>query len=223
MTRISILLPAPLNGIVSNVWQRGNSPPWTGYLPPPPPFLPKPTPKAGFAQNLEQALRDPGNFRYRLAVGFTQTSETPNQETLWLTRQGETPGAGIHVTFLEDSHVLAALRPISNRLEARDSLRMPVYETGIGLVPQKTAPPMDFRAIDLDIWMKTFVTALEDELLSPRMVMAVIRIDTITGSSFYDELTELKQQLAFALKDYLIPVLEKDREKNLDFVRASSF
>lgn len=174
---------------------------------------------SGFAQNLEQALRDPGNFRYRLAVGFTQTSETPNQETLWLTRQGETPGAGIHVTFLEDSHVLAALRPISNRLEARDSLRMPVYETGIGLVPQKTAPPMDFRAIDLDIWMKTFVTALEDELLSPRMVMAVIRIDTITGSSFYDELTELKQQLAFALKDYLIPVLEKDREKNLDFVR----
>jgi LysM repeat protein len=169
----------------------------------------------------DQAQRDLGTFAadftrafaavpgrsYRIAEGarrdaFTDTG-TPN---IWAVQLGTTTGEAISYRVQNPGDPIQyAPRPISNQLASKSKTPIIPYVTGTVIQPTDPAQDRAFTSIDLDQWMSSTLSRI-DELLTPKYVAPAQILNDKLGTNSMQAVLDAKQALAEALESAMIAV-----------------
>jgi hypothetical protein len=113
---------------------------------------------------------------------------------LWAVRWSETAGISID---LEDRLVYFALRPLRTQPITRE------------------VEGTTYANVDLDAWAQEFLSNV-DAFLTPKNAIAIALLDERNGTSYFNQILDLKARLARAIPDGLAPVLApQEHEGNL--------
>lgn len=171
-----------------------------------------------FANSFERSF-ETQSMRRRIMCGMG--SKSSNNDALWVLSQSKVKNQGVYFDFLAKDNVLAAMRPISNRLEGKNEpVLIPVYQTGKEIGDIKEMQSILFRNIDMDIWLKCLVEAVDDVL---QYAVNIHMIDQIMGKSYYKALLSQKESLADLLKEYMTPILVKDSNEKILSVKEAVY
>ncbi|MEN0006936.1 MAG: hypothetical protein AAF798_22480, partial [Bacteroidota bacterium] len=170
-----------------------------------------------FAAEFEATLSVPEAYKLKIATGVDRREFLYGRSggANWVVRIGLTPETGIHYNILNPNFpTIFAPRPISNELQSRSGISILPYKTGVGLEADK-AKPTDYIDIDMDVWGKQFVEAV-DMVLTPRYTSALMILQQIPGSTskYLEDILADKKTLADIIKNWMIPIFEQDKAKD---------
>jgi hypothetical protein len=180
---------------------------------------------AAFAADFERALSVPDEYTLKVAGGVDRTAASPVRDgaTLWAIRLGADPGKPISYRVTNAGRPeLFAPRPVSNRLISRQAV--PIYDynpvTGIPDYPYPTRK-LDFADIDLDVWLRTLLGAV-DETLSPAFAAAlqIVTAKVASAADYLERVLRAKKTLADWISALMIP-LYKNKSPEGDVVREA--
>jgi hypothetical protein len=163
---------------------------------------PAASPGLAFAIEFETAFTgfDGADGMLKLAqrAGVQDGADVQKVETFWVVRWSATAGIGVE---FEPTQVFFALAPLNNA---------PMGGTFGG----KT-----FSNIDIDVWARQFLGAY-DNFLSPQLAVAIAVLDVANGTSWYDQLTGTKEDLAATIVKGVEPLFEGQAEGSLAAAQA---
>jgi hypothetical protein len=160
-----------------------------------------------FAASFEEALSTAKVLR-KVAVGASRANVTNADatNTLWAVTLGRDYGDGISYRVDNPGQPsIFAPRPLSNKLQSRTDVPIYDYKTGEGIDFETPDRRTNFSDVDLDVWARTFVSAVDGVLTAPFVVAAQI-LDEFNHTHLLDELLDHKKTLAGAFKRLMIPV-----------------
>lgn len=96
-----------------------------------------------------------------------------------------------------------ALRPLSNQLWSQDNVPVNIYSSANGL---QSGPNQNFQNADVDAWLATLLSAL-DQLLSPQFAIPAYQLGA-TAQAQLDQLLDCKQSLAQGLQGLVTNLLQ---------------
>ena len=141
--------------------------------------------------------------------------------TLWAIRLG-VPGKPISYKVSDDHPPeLFAPRPISNQLISRRAV--PIYDySPIDGIPDDPTRKLDFADVDLDVWMRTLLGAV-DETLSPTFVAAlqIVTVKVAGTADYLERILRAKKTLADWLSALMVPLYREDQPPVGDAVREA--
>ncbi|MEN6328609.1 MAG: LysM peptidoglycan-binding domain-containing protein [Syntrophomonas sp.] len=164
-----------------------------------------------FITNFEQALVKEGVYQLKIVSGVDRddslSGNTDNNE-LWVVRLGlnditalsyriDNPGAP----------AIFAPRPISTKLENRNSVPIWDFDPATGIDFSSTPHYLNFTGVDLDVWAQQLVNSMDD-ILSPEFVTAIQLVDHRFSTTHLEKLLNNKKALADIMKDWLTSVFE---------------
>jgi hypothetical protein len=159
-----------------------------------PPSSPSRSGLTMFARSFESAFENfdgaKGMLKLAQRSGVQTADDTSAMAALWAIRWSEK--AGISVEF-EDAPVYFALKPLSTKLLSYD------------------VDGMTFANVDLDVWARDFLAAV-DSFLLPANAVAVALLDESDGTTYYDDLMKAKQSLADSVPQGLTWILEQQMD-----------
>lgn len=133
-----------------------------------------------------------GSVRLALAMAPPGTASPAEPPSLWAMRLSRSKG--VHVEFDSAAAIAYAMLPLSDSLMNGD--------ISVTHYAADTLAPRDerqaFSGIDLDVWGRAFVTAL-DEILSPATLAAITAVDGAASLALSDARNVLAQALARGL------------------------
>ena len=160
-----------------------------------------------FAQSFEKALSTDKVLR-KVAVGADRANVTgaDASHTLWSVSLGKSYGDAISYKVDNPGQPsIFAPRPLSNKLKSHSDVPIYDYKTGEGIDFTKPSRTLSFTDIDLDVWARAFVGAVDQMLTAPYVVPAQI-LDDHNDTSLLDDLLSHKKTLAGAFKHLMVPV-----------------
>jgi hypothetical protein len=166
-----------------------------------------------FAAAFELALSVPGSYLLKVATGVDRYASTSTTATIWGVRVGLVPGQPISYSVASatsSAPYVFSPRPISNQLQSRPQVAIRDYERGSGISRSPTRH-VDFSNIDMDVWGRVLVTAVDD-VLSPRYTGAIQIVDSLTAKDYLQQILEAKEKLASSLKFLMIDVFADQSE-----------
>jgi hypothetical protein len=163
-----------------------------------------------FARLLETALEQPGDHTLKVATGAdrSRVTEATADQPIWIVRVGLAEGRAIGFTVTDaGTPILYAPRPVSNELISQDGVAIYGYTTGIGISETPTQTRR-FAAVDIDVWMQTFLVAIDD-FLSPEFLTAAQILGAGT-TDYIGQLLAAKETIAGSLKKLVMAVLGQE-------------
>ncbi|GKX27675.1 hypothetical protein SH1V18_01550 [Vallitalea longa] len=158
-----------------------------------------------FAIEFEKTLCKENEYTIKLATGMSR-ERTALTGKIWAVKISANNNDGIHYEIMNTGKpVFFTPIPISNRLESRCDVPIYEYKTGSIIDFNKIDRRISFTDVDIDIWMKTFLTAVDD-FLSPKYISSLGILTLYNGINYLDKLKKLKQNLAKSLSEMLYPV-----------------
>lgn len=172
---------------------------------------PEETSLATFAQEFENAFAN-GSILIKIAT----SSETQGEEgkDIWMIRLDETGKNGIKITYKSTNASFFSPRPLATSLQ---SFSVPIapYRSGEAY-PAGKETVKSFMAVDLDVWGRQFMEAVDD-FLSPRTAVPAFLLDNGVSLS---EITDLKEQIANAISGTVDYIITPDQTKDTCLVNA---
>lgn len=157
-----------------------------------------------FAVNFEAAVSN--KLKVAIGKGENDRDKITNPH-LWAVNFGS--GGITQCEIQKDKPQFFALKPLSNSLTSKANVLIQDYVSGEGLEAQ--AKPQNFQAIDLDIWMRELLAAI-DLILSPQYAIATYQL----SPTDYEKIINAKACLANKIKlgvDYLFTDENADNKR----------
>jgi hypothetical protein len=143
--------------------------------------------------------------------------DSQNASTFWAVNLGNAAGPQLTYQFDGPATEYFSLPPLSTSLESGTVNIMPYVS---GQIPPFTGPKQaqNFKAVDMDVWLETFLQSI-DLFLSPAYVVPAYAInpDTVTG------VIEDKKTLAHKLAQLVTWVLQAPQKTSLDDAQAAMY
>lgn len=162
-----------------------------------------------FADTFETTMSIADKYYLKVATGADRDKlgEQKPDGTIWAVRLGIDDEAIAYSIKDENEPALFAPRPISNKLESRKGVNIYTYTSGTGIDFDTPAYQKDFTEIDLDMWVGTFFSAV-DNILTPEFTASIQLIDKKLGTSYLKSIQDSKESLADIAKLLMVPVYE---------------
>ena len=174
-----------------------------------------------FAQDFEQSLSAPSDYLLKIATGIDRrrAGVQGSAQRLWVIRIGMgLQGDGISY-FIRNRNEpkIYSPRPILNR--PRSGTRIPIWDYADNKAIDFTDKPsrmLDFTGVDMDVWAKTFVEAV-DYLLSPEFISPMQLVTNMVAEQgdkpkdYLGELLTYKKSLAQSISKLVILVFADEK------------
>ncbi|MGE5527214.1 MAG: LysM peptidoglycan-binding domain-containing protein [Methanosarcina sp.] len=149
----------------------------------------------------------------KLAVGTSREEEADaaGARRLWAVRTSTDASSGI-AAEVSGPAVYYAPPPLSTSLVSRNGVRVRSFDPEKGLGPAP-GEPRDFTDVDLDVWARQALAAI-DGLLSPRTAVPAFVVDALTGSECLERLRKAKKALAAGIASRVVNVLDTPAVKD---------
>jgi LysM repeat protein len=143
----------------------------------------------------------------KLAVGTAreEQADATGARRLWAVRTSSNLSAGIAAEVAGPAAYYAP-PPLSTSLISRNEVHIRTFDPEHGLGPTP-GEPHDFTNVDLDVWAREALAAI-DGLLSPSTAVPAFVVDSLGGTSFLERLRTTKKQLAKAIAARVVNVLQ---------------
>ena len=163
-----------------------------------------------FAEDFETTLHYPGQYQLKLANGANRDRASAGlQSPLWVVRLGLVQTQPIHYRVTNPGKPgIFVPRPLANILQTHTQVPIYDYTTGTGISPTVSYRP-DFTGIDMDVWMKEFLNAVDD-FLTPAYTSALGLLSNHESKNYLEEIKLSKTMLANVLAKLVIPVFEDE-------------
>lgn len=159
---------------------------------------------AAFADAFEAAFG--GSVKAASAPGRGPAGDDVRQ--LWAV---DFRAAGISSVTLSDEVAFFAFRPLATTLQSKDGVAIQPYTSGVGL---GAAVSLDYQAVDLEAWLRTFLTAV-DLALTPAYAAPLFLLPVPATSppdddphAVFDEIVAAREAIAGALAENLVQILD---------------
>ena len=163
-----------------------------------------------FAQEFENAFAN-GSILIKIAT----SSETLGEgKDIWMIRLDETGKNGIKIAYESANASFFSPRPLATSLQSFCAPIAP-YRSGEAY-PAGKETVKSFMAVDLDVWGRQFMEAVDD-FLAPRTAVPAFLLDNGVSLS---EITDLKEQLANAISGTVDYIITPDQTKDTCLVNA---
>ncbi|MDD4161222.1 MAG: LysM peptidoglycan-binding domain-containing protein [Methanothrix sp.] len=168
---------------------------------------------AEFAQQFESTMSVPGSFKLKIATGLDRYKDS--EPAIWVMRLDQSPAQTIAENTIgfrindKGSPRIFAPRPISNRPESVTNVDIHDYASGSGEAIDLTkegTKTMDFVGVDVDLWLKELLAAIDDFLI-PEVVSSAVLVDkSLDDGSLVGRLIDCKEKLAEKISMLMIPL-----------------
>ncbi|HEX6039082.1 LysM peptidoglycan-binding domain-containing protein [Longimicrobium sp.] len=141
--------------------------------------------------------------------------------TFWVANFGNGAGPIVTYQFEGTGTVCYAIPPLSTSLMA-GSVNVAPYTSGTGL--GDTPQPRTFQAVDLDVWLNTFLEAV-DVFLAPATAVPAFAGDAASDPAqrAVVRIVEDKRRLATSLSDRVMPILQGGPDGSLPDAQGAMF
>lgn len=164
-----------------------------------------------FAQEFEEAFAN-GDIQVKIAT----SSETLGEgKDIWMVRLDETGKNGIKITYNSANACYFSPRPLSTSLLSFSVLVYP-YQNG-ETYPAGKETMKKYSSIDLDVWGRQFMEAVDD-FLSPQKAVPAFLLDN--GESLA-EIINLKKQVANAVSGTVDYIVKPNQVENTCLMNAN--
>ncbi len=155
---------------------------------------------AGFAEDFESAFTT-----LKVATGKSQTNADGNDPArdLWAVDFG--PGGITSVDVSGTSPAFFGLRPLTTTLIDRKNVPIKTFNPGTGTLQPDIPPGLDMQGIDMEVWARGFLDAME-LFLSPEYAVPAYRRN---GSDFA-RIVQAKKDLAERISQGISSILTND-------------
>ncbi|HEY8096261.1 MAG TPA: hypothetical protein VIE65_09275, partial [Methylobacter sp.] len=174
-----------------------------------------------FAIDFESIFTVAGSHTLKLASGYDRyssgASASGSQKPLWVVRMGLSEANGIY--FGKDGEpIFFAPTPLATTLQS-ETVEIHPWDASTGAIDLNKSTSNTFQNIDMDVWLNSFFTAV-DNLLSPDLISQAFLVDYLTGESLLPDILQAKEDLASAYAlSRTAPILSE--QKNADPASAA--
>ena len=157
-----------------------------------------------------QAAFDEQTFALRLATGVSRSDVGAGQrrDTLWAVRFGKSNNQPYYYR-LNKPAMFFAPAPLSTTLINRPDLMLYTFTPSGGLSQEPDAR-QSFTGIDLDVWGRTVLDAI-DQLLAPQYAVTAFLVDSKGKTNYLQQVLDTKYKLAGAIVEGVTNILCRPR------------
>jgi hypothetical protein len=148
-----------------------------------------------FAADFENTFAVEGAYILKLASGYDRyvASTSGAEKPLWVVRLGLSNAQGIYFGKNGDP-VFFAPTPMATSLQS-ETVSIHPWDSVTGMIDPTKSTSNTFLNIDMDVWMNTFFSTI-DNLLSADLISQAFLVDHLTSSSLLPDILQAKEDLA---------------------------
>src|SRR5262249_24514792 len=162
-----------------------------------------------YTEQFQEAFNET-SFQLRLATGVSRHDLGSGQrrDTLWSVRFGKS-NAQPYYYSIKDPAIFFAPAPLSTTLISRPDVTLYSFTPDGGLSP-KPDIIQSFTGVDLDVWARTVLSAI-DQILTPQYAIPSFLVDDKGATGYLKELLDTKFKLAGAIVEGVTNILCKPK------------
>ena len=152
-----------------------------------------------FAADFESTFVVEGSYILKLASGYDRYSSgaatSGSGKPLWVVRMGLNNKQGIYFGKNGDP-VFFAPTPMATSLQS-ETVDIHPWDSATGTIDQSKSSSSTFQNIDMDVWMNSFFSTI-DNLLSADLISQAFLVGYLTNGNLLPDILQAKEELAKA-------------------------